>query len=77
MHVLDLESQDNVDIYGDICLAFVQEPGGMEVWEKTKSLFFPMSREYVENRLADGSSLPPRAADTIPWFAPEPEPGPQ
>jgi hypothetical protein len=57
MHVLDLESQDNVDIYGDICLAFVQEPGGLEVWEKTKSLFFPMSREYVEKRLADRNSL--------------------
>ena len=66
-----LETEDNVDIYGDICLAFVQEPGGMICWEACKPLFFTLSREYVESRLLDKATLPPRIGDSMPWFAPE------
>ena len=63
-----LEAQDNVDIYGDICLSYLQEPGGKAVWEHTKPLFFPISRQYIERRLADPSSLPPRVSESVPWF---------
>ena len=70
-----LETQDNVDIYGDICLALFQEPGGREVWEHTKPLFFPMSREYIERRLAKGQDLPRPTSESVPWFAPDEEAG--
>jgi len=66
-----LESQDNVDIYGDICLARIQEPGCRACWEKCKPLFFPLSREYIERRLADEGSLPPRIGDSPEWFLEE------
>jgi hypothetical protein len=66
-----LETQDNVNIYGDICLAFLQEPGGMKIWEKCKPLFFTLSREYVEGRLADKSTLPPRIGDSMAWWTPD------
>ncbi len=35
-----LETQDTVDVYGDICMALLQESGGLELWERTKPLFF-------------------------------------
>ncbi len=66
-----LETQDNVDIYGDICLSIVQEPGAMQLWEKTAPLFFPLSRAYVEKRLADPDTLPPKIGDLWPWSAPD------
>jgi hypothetical protein len=64
-----LETQDNIDIYGDICLSWLQEPGGRAVWEHTKPLFFPMSRQYIERRLSDRGSLPPPVSESVPWFA--------
>ena len=66
-----LETQDNVDIYGDICLSLLQEPGGREVRERNKPLFFPMSREYIERRLGTESTLPPRISVALPWFTPD------
>ena len=68
-----LESHDNVDIYGEICVSLILEPGGRKIWESTKPLFFPMSREYIERRLADESHLPPPISELLPWFAPDPE----
>ncbi len=67
-----LETQDNVDIYGDICLAILREPGGRKVWDHTKPLFFPLSRAYIERRLADEAGLPPPASEGMPWHVPDP-----
>jgi len=66
-----LETQDNVDIFGDICLAYIQEPGGMACWEACKPLFFRLSREYIEGRLADEATLPARIGVSLPWFTAE------
>ena len=66
-----LETQDNVDIFGDICLALIREPGGRQVWEHTKPLYFRLSREYIERRLGDETGLPPRASEIMPWHAPD------
>ena len=71
MRARGLETQDNVDIYGDICMAIIQEPGARRVWEHTKSLYFPRSREYIERRLLDQAGLPPRASETMPWHVPD------
>lgn len=66
-----LETQDNVDVYGDICLALIQEPGGREIWDRTRPLFFPMSRAYIDRRLEDEASLPPSITQTLPWHLPQ------
>ena len=70
MRAQGLETQDNIETYGDICLAWIQEPGGLEIWKRTKGIFFPMSRQYIESRLADASNLPPRMSEILPWFTP-------
>lgn len=71
MRARGLETQDNLDVYGDICMAIIQEPGARRVWEQTKPLYFPRSREYIERRLLDGAGLPPRASETLPWHVPD------
>ncbi|MBW2499057.1 MAG: hypothetical protein JRF61_17390 [Deltaproteobacteria bacterium] len=71
MHARGLEAEDNIQIYGDICLAIIQEPGGLRVWEHTKPLYFPLSRSYIERRLEDPSTLPARASETMPWTLPD------
>jgi hypothetical protein len=63
-----LETQDNVDLYGNICVAFLLEPGGLEIWERTRPYYFPLSRGYVESRLANPETLPPRVSEVYPWF---------
>ena len=65
------ETQDNVDIYGDICLSVLQEPGARKVWESTRPLYFPLSREYIERRLSDEAGLPPRISESLPWNLPD------
>ena len=67
MHGRGLLTQDNVDLYGDICLSFIREPGGREVWERTKPLFFPMSRRYIQRRLDGDVDLPPPVSQLLPW----------
>ena len=52
-----LETQDNVDMYGNICLVWLQAPGGWEIWEKTREFYFPLSRAYIEARLRDTDTL--------------------
>jgi hypothetical protein len=37
-----LETQDNVDIYGDICITFIRSEGGME--EAVATLSVPNQR---------------------------------
>ena len=66
-----LETPDNVKIYGDICMAFLREPGGLEIWEKNRSLYFPLSREYIENRLANDEKNQTPLLELVPWFAPD------
>ena len=66
-----LETPDNVQVYGDICMAFVREPGGMAIWEKNKSLYFPRSRAYIESRLNDKSEQHQPLSELMPWFAPD------
>ena len=72
MHARGLEAHDNIQIYGDICLAIIQEPGGRAVWEHTKPLYFPLSRNYIERRIEDPKTLPARASETMPWHVPDP-----
>jgi hypothetical protein len=62
-----LETQDNVDMYGDICVAFLQVPGGWDIWEQTREYYFPLSRAYVEARLRDRKSLPPSILEIHSW----------
>jgi len=64
----DLEAQDNVDMYGDICLVFIQSPGGMQMWEATEGLYFPRSAAYIRARLDSGTPLPPSIGEVAPWF---------
>jgi len=66
-----LESQDNVDVYGNICLSLVLEPGVRQLWEQMKPLYFPLSREYIEQRLNDGADSAPRASEVMPWTVPD------
>ena len=63
-----LETQDTVDVYGDICMAILQEPGGLELWELTKPLFFPLARQYVEERFKNPGTLPPPISKGLPWW---------
>ena len=63
-----LETQDTVDVYGDICMAILQEPGGLELWERTKPLFFPLARQYVEERFKNPGTLPPPISKELPWW---------
>jgi len=68
-----LETQDNVDIYGDICVAIVLEPGGQQIWDRTRSLYFPLSRQYIEKRLENKDTLPRPLIEIVPWFEPDDE----
>ena len=67
MYEQNLETRDNVDVYGDICLSILQEPGAKQLWESTKHIFFPLSRTYIEERLADPETLPPSISKVWPW----------
>ncbi len=71
MHTRGLLTQDNVDLFGNICLALIQEPGGRIVWERQKPVYFQSSRDYVQHRLDAGRDLPPRISEMIPWWAPD------
>ena len=66
-----LETQDTVDVYGDICMAILQEPGGLELWERTKPIFFPLARQYVEERFKNPGTLPPPISKELPWWEPD------
>jgi hypothetical protein len=63
-----LETQDNVDMYGNICPVWILEPGGLRIWELNRKYYFPLPREYLESRLADPETLPPRVREFSPWF---------
>ncbi len=65
-----LEAEDNIENYGNVCLSMVQEPGALEVWNRSKHLFFPMSRDYIETRLENSRDLPPRLSEVLPWWGP-------
>ena len=70
MHSLGLETRENVDLYGDIFLAFIQEPGGRQWWEICRPFVVPFARRYLDQRMDEGR-LPPRFTEVIPWFAPD------
>ena len=70
MHARGLLTADNVDVLGDICLTVLQEPGGGQIWERTKTLYFSMSRDYVQRRLDADCDLPPRVSELMPWWGP-------
>jgi hypothetical protein len=72
MGVRGLETKDNIEIYGNICLALLQEPGGRAIWEHMRSLYFPLSRAYIERRLSEPSTLPPKSSGIMPWTLPDP-----
>ena len=69
-HSAGLETRDNVDVLGDICLALIGEPGARQVWERTKPFFFAMSRDYIQTRLDQAGDLPPRVSELMPWHGP-------
>ena len=62
-----LETQDNVDMYGNICIVWLQAPGAWEICQKTREYYFPLSRAYIEARLRDPESLPPSIIELYPW----------
>jgi hypothetical protein len=66
-----LETPDNVQVYGDICMSFLREPGGLAIWEKNKPLYFPRSRAYIEARLSDPGDHQAPLSELMPWFAPD------
>ncbi len=45
MHQQGLETEDNVDAYGAICLAILQAAGARAWWERTKPYFVKETRE--------------------------------
>ena len=67
MHKQGLETQDNVDAYGTFCLAVLQAPGARSWWERIKPYFVKETREYLERRFADPSSLPTSFVEALPW----------
>lgn len=73
MHQQGLESLDNVDAYGTICLAILQAPGARSWWERAKPYFVKETREYLEQRFSDPSTLPPAFLEALPWHGPDPE----
>lgn len=54
-----LASEEDVEIYGDICLAFYTTPGGSQWFEIVNPLLVSKGRQYVEARLASPDTLPP------------------
>ncbi len=67
MHRQSLETEDNVEAYGTFCLAMLQAPGARSWWDQIKPYFVKETREYVEQRLADPSSLPVSFVHALPW----------
>ncbi len=67
MHQQGLETQDNVEAYGTFCLAILQAPGARSWWERIKPYFVKETREYLERRFADPSSLPVSFVEALPW----------
>ena len=71
MHQQGLETQDNVDAYGTICLAILQAPGARSWWGRAKRYFVRETREYLDRRFADPSSLPEPFLEALPWHGPD------
>ena len=72
MYQQGYESSDNVQVYGDICMAIVTSPGGRVWWGQLKHLIPKESFAYIEQRLDDPpESLPPPVTESILWFQPE------
>ena len=72
MYQQGYESSDNVQIYGDICMAIITTPGGRVWLEQLKHLIPKEGFAYIERRLKDPpETLPPPATESILWFQPE------
>ena len=75
MHTRGLLQKDNVEVYGGTVLALVQEPGGREVWERSKPVYFSRSRDYVQLRLDADVDLPSTVSEMMPWWDADHESG--
>jgi hypothetical protein len=74
MHEQGYESRESVDVYGDICMAFVLSPGGKTWWENIRPYIPKASFDYIENRLAEpADKLPKPITETVLWFQAERE----
>ena len=71
MHEKGLETADNVDVYGNVCLAFLGESGGHAWWVRARPMMVRQAREYLERRLAAPGQLPPPVTEVMPWFVPD------
>lgn len=72
MHQQGYESSENVEIYGDICVAFVLSPGGRVWWDNIRPYIPKASFDYIENRLSESADkLPKPITETVLWFQPD------
>ena len=72
MRDLGLETEDNVETYGYVCLSLLGEPGARAWWEMVKQGFLKEARAYLDTRLADPGSLPEPISQQAPYFVSDP-----
>lgn len=70
MHKQGLESEDNVNTYGDVLLAILQAPGAKYWYEQVRPFITAEAGAYLDRRFNDKSTLPPAFVDILPWHRP-------
>lgn len=73
MHDEGLESLDNVETYGGVCLAILQAPGARYWYERVRPFTPAAATNYLDARFADSSKLPPAFVEVLPWHRPDSE----
>jgi hypothetical protein len=69
MHQQGYESRESVEVFGDICVAFVLSPGGRVWWENIRPYIPKASFNYIENRLSGPvERLPKPITETVLWL---------
>lgn len=68
---LGLETRDEVDRLGNICVALARETGGMQWWEIVKPFLSRQVDSYLQERLSQPATLPPKLSEAVRWFAPD------
>lgn len=71
MHKSGFETEDNVDLYGELFMSIVCTPGGKVWWEMMRQSLAIEGRKYVEKRFANPETLPPPLHETAPFFGPD------
>jgi hypothetical protein len=74
MYKQGLETEDNVQTYGDVLLAILQAPGAKIWYDQVRPFAGAEVRAYLEHRFNDESTLPPAFVDILPWHRPDSTP---